>query len=528
MSKPQLTQRNEVFNQQIQTKVVSSRYDLSERSTGSFRMGALYPIYCRNDILPGDRFSISCAPFIRFMPLVAPALTNVDVEVRFFFVPYRLLWAQWKKYISPNTANEVKMIEPFIENSHLIPNVSARNFFNVAGSIYDYMGCASLNWSRTDGVYGGQNYIDKHGANHSTPHFGDCAPAKGISSVAYPGIIDIKPLRYSAYPFLAYNLIWNEYFRDENMQDELKSYVDYVNDVPTQDPWLFCLRRVNWEKDYFSSALPFVTQSAFSVPSVADGMSIEQLREESALTRWLEKQAVGGHRYQESILTHFGVNVPDEAAQIPVYLGGGRCPLQIGSVEQTSSTDEVSPLATLGGKGTASDSFHVDNVEFREHGVVLGLMYVRPKALYADVNSRDLLVKSDRHDYYWPDFANLGDEAVKSDELNPGFAQFNSNPDYGYQMRYASYRTSFDRVHGQLRPTEPMESWTQARSWVDYSGQDLTPLVQPIRIYDNFIRCIPSNRIFAVTDDVDNLVGEVVTYVDATRPMPNYVDPKID
>lgn len=532
MAKPELTRRNEVFNQSVRSDVVNGRYDLSARSCGSFRMGVLYPVYCRNDIVPGDKFEISAAPFVRFLPLVSPSLTDVDVELRYFFVPYRMLWSQWKNFISPTTAEDAQLIEPFLPNRETL---SANEcIYNVAGSLYDYMGCSCIPWSRvggTNGVYGSQRNAENLSQWYENM-VGEFCPVKQMPGTfeQYLKEHNNVPIAYSAYPFLAYNSIWNEYFRDENLQSEALSHVTTPG---AQHGYDFYLRRVNWEKDYFSSALPFVTQNVFATPAVSDGMSIEQLREESALTKWLELQAVGGHRYQESILTHFGVRVPDEAAQIPVYLGGGKCPVQIGSVDQTSPFNDgtdSSPLATIGGKGTAGGNMFVDKCEFKEHGVVLGMMYIRPKALYADVTPKDLFHKNDRHDYLWPSFVNLGDEAVKSNELNPGYFAFSGGDhDHGYQMRYASYRTSFDQVHGQLRPIETLESWTQARSWandIDPNGYEDADV--PVQISDDFITCRPSNRIFAVTEESDNLVGEILTFVDAVRPAPSYVDPKID
>ena len=523
MSKLALTQRNEIFNQSVEADRYQSRYDLSARSSGSFRMGVLYPIYCRNDIHPGDKFKMSSAPFVRFLPLVSPALTNVDVEVRYFFVPRRILWSQWKEFISPNTSDDVNFIEPYVPNYEKPEKDTL--IYNVAGSIYDYMGCASIPWSKelNDGnVYGEQVWVDD--SDNPGAYLGHGCPVKKIPDLLVPNLN--APIRYSAYPFLAYNAIYNEYFRDENLQP---FGLQHVTTPGPQHPSEFYLRRVNWQKDYFTSGLPWVTQQIFSTPTIGDGDTIEQLREASALTRWLELQAIGGHRYQESILTHFGVRVPDEAAQVPVYLGGGKCPVQIGSVEQNapSSRDGSTPLATLAGRGTASDSMFVDNFVFKEHGTILGVMYIRPHALYADVTPKDMFPK-DRHDYLWPSFVNLGDEAVKSEELNPGWCKLDADSDQSYQMRYASLRTSFDQVHGELRPLEPLESWTQARSWSDVSDGDYSSVKTPIRIESSFIECRPSNRIFAVIEDTDNLIGEITTFVDAVRPLPNYVDPKID
>lgn len=531
MSKLSLTRRNEVFNQQAEGSVVESRHDLSKCSSGSFRMGVLYPIYCRNDIVPGDKWTLNSVPFLRLLPMVAPALTSIDVEVRYFFVPRRILWSQWKQFISPSTADDVNLVEPFIYNREEFNKVPY--IYNVAGSLYDYMGEASIPWTKTggtNGIYGNQRIISFDGVpapDGSFPYIvGNHVPAKTFTGYFTSNAND--PIKMSAFPYLAYNAIWNEYFRDENLQDEA---LTYITTGGAHHGYHFGLRRVNWSKDYFTSALPWVTQQIFSTPTVNDGDTIEQLREASALTKWLELQAIGGHRYQESIFSHFGVRVPDEAAQIPVYLGGGKCPVQIQSVEQNSFPFDVhtdAPLGTLAGKATASDNVFIDKFMFKEHGTVIGVMYIRPRALYADVTPKDLFPKG-RHDYYWPSFANLGDEAVKSAELNPGWFELDEpDSDYGYVRRYASMLTSFDQVHSQLRPLETLESWTQARSWSDVSSGTYENVSQAIQVNSDFITCRPSNRIFADTNDVDNIVGDVVTLVDAIRPLPSYVNPKID
>lgn len=532
MSKLNLTSRNEIFNQQVEASVVYGKYDLSACSSGSFQMGVLYPIYCRNDIVPGDKFELKNSPFLRMMPLVSPAMVNVDVEVRYFFIPRRILWSQWKNFISPSSSEDVLLEEPYLPSFEQIS--SKQNLvYNVAGSIYDYMGQSSIPWNKTggtNGVYGSQ--VDGLAASPwTTDMLGYYCPAKLMSTYFdnYIQSNQLSPIPMSAFPYLAYNFVWNEYFRDENLQQEA---LCHLTTPGPQHPRDFFLRRVNWQKDYFTGGLPWVTQSIFSTPQVQDGMTIEQLREESALTKWLELQAIGGHRYQESILTHFGVRVPDEAAQIPVYLGGGKCPVMISDVEQTSSTSgQETPLATLGGKGTAGSNMFVDKVEFKEHGTVLGLMYIRPKALYADVTPKDLFKKDSRHDYIWPAFVNLGDEAVKARQLSPGWFDFDQSKDFCYQMRYAAERTSFDQVHGELRPLEPLESWTLARSWSDVSNGNYNNVSAPLEISDGFITCHPSSRIFAVDFNKvqsDSLIGEIVTLVEAVRPLPSYVDPKLD
>lgn len=534
--KVQLTKRNEVFNQEVHSDVVYSKYDLSKNQQGSYSMGILYPIFCRNDITPGDKFELGSAPFLRFLPLISPALTDVDIDIRYFFVPRRILWNQWKNFITPNNADDAALVEPFIPNYE----VSGKyvRFGNVNGSLYNYMGCSCIPWIDNRVTVNGSSVVGTHIVGSSSnvwntnQYFGRYAPALsfqvaelGYSELTLPGY-----LKWPAYPFLAYNAIWNEYYRDENLQDEALSHITTGG---AHQFYHFALKRCSWQKDYFSSALPWVTQSVFSTPTVQNGMSIQDLRETSALTKWLELQAIGGHRYQESILTHFGIRVPDEAAQIPVYLGGGRVPFSIGSVEQNSETNET-PLATLAGRGTASGNMFVDKFEFREHGVVLGVMLIRPKAVYSDVTPRDLLSVDSRHDYLWPAFVNLGDEAIKADELNPGFFTY-GNHDFGYQYRYASYRTSFDQVVGQVAPGESMESWSQARSWYD---KDIAngSITNPPQISSGFIECRPSNRIFAVEDlsstypwwPSDNIVGSVVTACRAIRPLPSYIDPKLD
>lgn len=541
MASPDLTSKNEVFEQTLVQNIVSSRYDLTEKHVGNFKLGRLYPVYCRTDICPGDEIKLSTQPFLRFAPLVAPAFTDVDVEFRYFLVPYRLIYTKWKQFFSPQTAQDAAIVPPYFYFGEVSAPTDGKKahfdgvFYNYNGSLYDYLGYPSRNYGVTltrpiPPSSGGNGNWSAHVIN------GDMSNSSGIfydwngyqnESAPYDSM-NAARVPYNPFAIYAYNMVWNEYFRDENLQS--KACTNEVEDTqsanhkpPTasSEPLY-----VNWRKDYFSSSLPFVTQSILGqMPTIDDGISIPELRERSAIFKWAENQTIGGNRYQESIYTHFGVRVPDEAAQIPVYLGGGSFPMRIASIEQNSETG-TTPLGTLAGKGTADGSAFIDGVKAAEHCVLLGVMYARPKAIYNNAVSKGLLAINSRNDLYFPEFANLGDDAVLQQEyfgsvLMPHYATLDAA--YGYQMRYASMRTALDHVHGELKIDGSLKEWTQARGFTD-EGVVVSPTVN-----SGFIACHPSTRIFADENtDAFQLVGEVTTIVDMVRPLPNYVNPKID
>lgn len=243
--------------------------------------------------------------------------------------------------------------------------------------------------------------------------------------------------------------------------------------------------------------------------------TINELRRATRLQQYLETSARVGGRYKEFVLGHFGVNVPDGRLQRPEYLGGGVCKISIGEVTQTSMTvnsgDDVAALGQMAGRGSAYGNSNSFKHSFPEHGYVMAIMSIQPKAAYFQGVCRDLL-KQDRLDIYTPEFANLGEQPVMNAELFAGGSK--PKETFGYTPRYAEYKFSLDEIHGQFRDT--LDTWHMARVFGD----------QPT-LSNKFIEVNEKedglNRVFAVPGTSENPVEHFYVYVQnnikALRPM---------
>ena len=410
-----------IFSTVPKGKRVRNKFDLSYSTKFTMKTGLLYPIYAE-EVVPGDIFGVGSGIVVRSQPTVAPVYSNYYAEVRYFYVPNRLVWDGFKEFMMDQAEGVAGLKKPMLDH----PSIAWNGHFNQAhGSIYDFfnvpMGCR---------------------------------------------------MPVNAIPFRMYNLIWNEFFRDQNLQDAKKISTNYKDDADDYE-----LLRVNWTKDYFSSALPW-TQRGSVVNMPADVMlrdyrdydaadwpyqkvvrqdgvdgwhsadwvvssgtpqggvlrtlkdpnaagpggnsneggylsylqqygtphqnmaawldpngtmgvdiNIRDLRFATAVQRFLEREAlVGGGRYADWIRGIYGVNIGDATLQRPMYLGGGRNGINISPVEQTSMTASpgggiISPQGTLAGKGYMSSLFRCNKMTlFAEHGWVIGVMYIRPEA----------------------------------------------------------------------------------------------------------------------------------------------------
>lgn len=251
--------------------------------------------------------------------------------------------------------------------------------------------------------------------------------------------------------------------------------------------------------------------------------TINELRRATRLQQYLETSARVGGRYKEFVLGHFGVNVPDGRLQRPEYLGGGVCKISIGEVTQTSMTvnsgDDVAALGQMAGRGSAYGNSNSFKHSFPEHGYVMAIMSIQPKAAYFQGVCRDLL-KQDRLDIYTPEFANLGEQPIMNAELFAGGSK--PKETFGYTPRYAEYKFSLDEIHGQFRDT--LDTWHMARVFGD----------QPT-LSNKFIEVNEKedglNRVFAVPGSLENPVEHFYVYVQnnikALRPMPIFGVPTL-
>ena len=521
----------QIFDRIKLTKPKSSVFDLSHEKKLSLNMGDLVPVFLQ-ETLPGDRFKVNMEHLIRFQPLLAPIMHRVNVYTHFFFVPNRLVWNDWEKFITGGSDGEQLPVFPRLREQS--SDNATKNLFR-RGSLSDYLGFPSSN----------------------VPILGDLK-------------VDI-----SALPFRAYQLIYNEYYRDQNLTNpiEFSKASGYVGGGTQDFLNLTALRKRAWEKDYFTSALPWAqrgeqltiplsgsapitsdgTQTTFKVkssglPPSDDSLStsmsklantldgdlmfnntgletdlsdvssstINELRQAFSIQKWLEKNARGGSRYVEQILSHFGVHSSDARLQRPEYLGGGKTPVVISEVLQNSASTENSPQGQMVGHGISVGNTNEFKARFEEHGFVIGIMSIIPRTSYQNGLPR-VFQKYDKFDYFFPDLAHLGEQAVKKSELfldATNFIDSESNSGtFGYQPRYAEYRFVNDSVHGDMAGN--LDFWHMGRKFTS-----LPPL------NTSFVQSDPTQRIFAVEDPTEHkLIVQTYCNFQAIRPLPKFGTP---
>lgn len=584
-----------IFTQIKKTKVKRTSFNLSHNYKMTGKMGILYPILCQ-DVVPGDTFKLRSEIFMRMQPLIAPMMSRVRIYTHYFFVPKRLLWSGWKEFITGASQSRSRQ-----DIDNFVPPEYPRFKFQsdqVDGSYHNAQQVLRLPF--TEGTlcdYLGFPVYDKGNSD-------------GRIDLAEFNIVDELPLR-------AYSLIWNEYYRDENLQDEVDIHFDRsgvtdlskLNNADAQlynyDLWN--LKRRAWKKDYFTSALPFAQAGPdvelpltntmgddFTLPVslnrvAMQGMStgvygrdnnvpitsnfglaaengsvvnpnnttgdpdhfiklllddpsnptrtpyeldndtlkslygnigsatINELRRAFAAQRFLEANARGGSRYIEQLYSIFGVRSSDARLQRPEYLGGGVQDIVVSDVLQTSATDQTSPQANQAGVGASLGRSGGFKRYFEEHGYVIGILSVLPDASYQQGMPRQFM-KFDRFDHYWPQFAHLGEQEIKSSELfydgvSEDSVDYEKDVTFGYTPRYAEYKFVPSSVHGDFRTS--LNFWHLGRIF------DQRP-----ELNGTFISANPRTDIFAVEQDVsDPLLFNIQHRFKAVRPMPRFGTP---
>ena len=513
-----------IFNSVQVSKPKKNVFDLTHDVKMSGKMGRLLPVLVQ-ECVPGDSWQIGCDSLIRFAPLIAPVMHRIDVSVHYFFVPNRILWDNWEKFIvDANT----QLVAPTIDALGLEPQYANPAQANTARILADYMGIPLP----TNGNGTGTNI--------------------------------------NALPFAAYQAIYNEYYRDQNLCPPI-DYKLQDGSLPSWDKYreITNIRNRAWEHDYFTSSLPFaqkgaavdiplgsingdaevyinnlvgpttLTGSTVS-PVVQNQLStvvgnnelfahlddlqvgattINDLRRAFRLQEWLEKNARGGTRYIENILMHFGVKSSDARLQRPEYITGVKTPVVISEVLNTAGTfsgqTATSPVqGNMAGHGVAVTTGKYGNYFCEEHGYIIGIMSVMPKTAYQQGIPKTYL-KNDPLDFFWPSFAHIGEQPVTQNEL---YAYTNNAANtFGYVPRYAEYKFCANRVAGDFRTT--LDYWHLGRIF------NVDPTLS-----QSFIECAPEDvdRIFAVLDEpegTDNLYCQVLHKIRAVRPMPKFGTP---
>ena len=534
-----------------QADIPRASFDRQFTHKTTFDAGYLVPVYV-DEVLPGDTFKLRMTAFARLATPLFPVMDNMKLSSFFFFVPNRLIWTNWQKFMG-------EQVNPGDSTSYSVPQQVSPVGGYAVGSLQDYMGLPTV------GQVGGGNTVS-----------------------------------HAAFWTRAYNLIWNEWFRDENLQNSLT--VD-KGDGPDATPSVtYTLQRRGKRHDYFTSCLPWAQKgTAVSLPlgtsapvfgngkalglydgtnnlgltsqgtqvfagftgqygaapgsagatgtpvgasktvgvvtaaqagatpsnsglyadlSTATAATINQLRQSFQIQKLLERDARGGTRYTEIVRAHFGVISPDARLQRPEYLGGGVSPVIINPVAQTSAsnlTGGSTPLANLGGVGTVLTNGHGFTQSFTEHGVIIGLVCIDADLTYQQGLHR-MWSRSTRYDFYFPAFAMLGEQAVLNKEIYVDGSVNDSNV-FGYQERWAEYRYKPSQISGLFRSTSAgtIDGWHLAQKFTSLPTLNST-----------FIQSTPPvSRVVAVGAAANGQQFIFDSFFDCVtaRPMPLYSVP---
>jgi hypothetical protein len=516
----------QLFNKVAKPNIQRSTFDRSHGYKTTFDAGVLVPFFC-DEALPGDTFNLKTTVFGRLATPLKPIMDNMFLDIHFFSVPYRLVWDNFQKFMG-------EQVDPGDSTDYVLPTMTAPAAGYAEGSTMDYLGI----------------------------------PTK------------IKDLEHQSLPLRAINLIYNEWYRDENLQD---SVVVDTDDGPDTYTDYNTLHPRGKRKDYFTSSLPWaqkgdsvllplgddapimygdsivgadisdkwyvaetdagsaayhyygnsagvssgnigasVSYNLRADLSNATAATINQIREAFQLQKLFERDARGGTRYIEMIYAHFGVRSPDQRLQRPEYLGGGTAPLNLNPIANTSATatENQGDLAGIGTFGTGGKGFIKS---FTEHEFVIGFISARADLTYQQGLNR-MWSRETRYDHYWPALAHIGEQAILVKEL---YAQdpatdtgATGTPDnervFGYAERYAEYRYKPSLITGQFRSN----ATTSLDLWHLSQEFGSLPTLNSTFIEEN----PPMSRIIAVPSEPDFLL-DVYFDFKCTRPMPTFSTP---
>lgn len=544
-------------------KPAKNVFNMSHDVKATYNFDKIYPFFCK-PVYPGDTFNVSVEMFMRAMPMLAPVMHNVDAYIWFFECPDRIIFNEnrkrdfkvWVTGGEDGKGGETDTLPPVALPTWSYPDVYAVNpDFCRHGSLMDHLGFPTIDSNET--------------------------------------VQSSRDDRISSLPFRAYQEVYNAYFRNQNVQNEVDFSHDEGRENAASIAELFKFRKKCWEKDYFTSCLPWAQRGqAVSLPITLNdarltgylpiSVGIAKVGNESVtrtletgagdsaillsgaapsiarqaielqgsanlqttiirftglevgtindfrycmrLQQWLENNARCGSRYIEQLLSHFGVVSSDARLQRPELLGGGKINLLFSDVEQTTkgNAEENNVLGNLGGKGTLYGQTHGFKKYFEEHGILLGVLAIIPRTSYSQGIPREWSLL-DKTDWYFPEFAHLGEQAVLNKEIyfNPAEADDTDHPAngvFGYQGRFVELRYIPSTFHGEMR--SDLSYW--------HFGQIFREV--PV-LNSDFVTAQTRANVFAITDiadgNYDPFVAQIHVECKAVRPLPKYAVPTL-
>ena len=522
---------NVILNSNIlpQSKGTKSTFNLSEGLKTAIDFDNLYPVYWE-ELNPGDHFEMKVNSVCRLMPTVAPIMDNIRLKYFAFWIPNRLLWKHFLNFMGEKTWQDDR-------NDYLVPQLNMKVAENKAESLADYLG----------------------------------VPPTGTTA----------DFSVSALPFRAYNKVWNDWFRASEIQEPLKEYTgdNLATDNAEDKDTLATYKILKKGKplDYFTSCLPYpqsgdpvmiplvgnapvmttdkgtminyysenrkkiergiiweatggknamVGDGAYSTPgntnlyadmSKVTGITIEQLRNASALQVLLERDARAGERYPELVKMHYGVTCPDFLLGRSQFLGSCTSDIVVNPIAQNSSTNDITPQGNLVGVGVGQESSKLCEVSAVEHGIFMVLACVTGDVTYQQGVYRKFN-KLSRFDYMNPAFWNLGDQAVLNKEIYVGPDKATNEAVFGYQERYRELREGISKITGKMRSADQgsLDVWHLSEKFANL------PKLNAQFIENN----TPIARTLAVKDEPD-VILDIWFDIKATRPLPVSSNPSL-
>ena len=517
--------------------VPRSKFTGSWTRKTTFNAGQLIPFMCE-EVLPGDMLKYDVTAYVRMSTPLFPIMDNQRIDTFFFFVPNRLVWDNWVKFMG-------EQVDPDSSINYTVPVVTTPVGGFAPNTVFDHFGL---------------------------PTVGQLDPAGAL-------FVNVMPLR-------AYNLIYNQWFRDENLQNS--AYFTKADSDVGAPATNYSLRYRAKSADYFTSCLPWPQK--FTAPTVplggnapvggigfydgepavnsgnahfrvsdnstpifnyykssadgtnayiyadaiavgggnyrpnvfadlsqASGVAINTLRQAFLTQQLLERDARGGTRYTEIIKSHFGVTSPDMRLQRPEYCGGGSSPFNITPVAQTAPTENAA-LGVLGGAGTSVGQ-HRASYAATEHGYIIGLINVKSELSYQQ-GIHKMWTRQTRYDFYWPSLAGLGEQAVLRKEIYVRGVPAEDDTVFGYQERWHEYRTHVSEVTGMFKSTTAgnIDEWHLAQQF------NPAPTLSGSFIVDD----PPMNRVLAgqlVPNNYLSYLADILIRREAVRPLPVYGTP---